>query len=73
MVCILLKAMYRLKQASRLWYKRFSNFFLKKLGLQQINTNYSIFELGIGINGPIRSIFVDDIKIIRAKNSGVIN
>lgn len=31
--CTLLKALYSLKQISRLWYKRLSKFLLKKLGL----------------------------------------
>lgn len=32
-VCELLKVLYDLKQAPRLWYKRLSKFLLKKLGL----------------------------------------
>lgn len=68
-----LKALYGLKQAPRLWYKRFSNFFLKKLGFQQINVDYNIFKSAVEINGPIMSTFVDDIKIIRVKNFRVIN
>lgn len=71
-LCKLLKALYELKQALRLWYKRLFNFFLEKPGFQQINTDHSIFMLPAGINGPIMSIFVNDIKIIGSKNSGVI-
>ncbi len=73
MVCKLLKALYGLKQAPRLWYERLSNFLLENLGLQQINADHSIFVSLAGINGPIVSTFVDDIKIIGAKNSGVID
>lgn len=73
MVCKLLKALYGLKQAPRLWYKRLSTFFLEKLGLRRINTDHSIFVLTAEINGPIASSFVDDIKIMGAKDSGVIS
>ncbi len=72
MVCKLLKALYGLKQAPRLWYKRLSNFLFEKLGLQRINADHSIFVSPADINGSIVSTFVDDIKIMRAKNSGVI-
>ena len=51
---------------------RGSNFLLEKLGLQRINADHSIFVTSAGINGPIVSTFVDDIKIMGAKNSGVI-
>lgn len=73
MVCKLLKMLYGLKQIFRLWYKRLSNFFLEKLGFQQINADHSIFVLAVEINGRIVSTFVDDIKIIRSKNYGVIS
>lgn len=73
MVLILLKMLCGLKQASRLWYERLSNFLLKKLGFQQINADHRIFISAVGINSLIISTFVDDIKIIRAKNFGVIN
>ncbi len=71
-VCKLLKPLYGLKQAPRLWYERLSNFLFKKLGLQQINADHSIFVSLAGINGPIVSTFVDDIKIMGAKNFGII-
>ena len=73
MVCKLLKALYGLKQVPRLWYERLSKFLLEKLGLQRINADHSIFVSTAGINGPIVSIFVDDIKIMGAKGSGVIS
>lgn len=43
MVCKLLKALYCLKQAPRLWYERLSQFLLEKLDLKQINADHSIF------------------------------
>ena len=66
----LLKTLYNLKQALRLWYKRLSKFLLKKLGLRQINTNHNIFLISTDINDPIISIFVNDIKVMGVKRSG---
>lgn len=71
-VCKQLKALYRLKQVPRLWYKRLFKFLLKKLGLSQINANHSIFVISIRIHGPIISMFVDDIKVMEVKGSGYI-
>ena len=45
---------------------------LKKLGLHQINANYSIFVTKAGIEDPIVSTFVNDIKIIGVKGLGFI-
>ena len=70
MVCKLLKAFYGLKQAPRLWYERLSKFLLEKLGLKQINVDHSIFVSSSGINRPIVSIFVNDIKVIGIKRLG---
>ena len=69
-VCKLLKALYGLKQAPRLWYERLSKFLLEKLGLKQINKDHSIFVTSSGINRPIVSKFVDDIKVMGVKRSG---
>ena len=72
MVCKLLKALYGLKQSPRLWYKRLSNFLLQKLGLSRINVDHSIFVTKAGLNGPVVSTFVDDIKVMALKGSGII-
>ena len=72
MVCKLLKTLYGLKQALRLWYEKLSKFLLEKLGLKQINTDQSIFVTPLGINVPIVSTFVDDINIIGVKESDYI-
>lgn len=72
MVCKLLKTLYSLKQSPCLWYKRLTNFLLKKLGLKQINADHSIFVTKASLDRPIISIFVDNIKIITPKNSGMI-
>ncbi len=44
-------------------------FFLKKLGFLYIYTNHSIFILLTSLNGPIVSMFINDIKIIDIKSS----
>ncbi len=72
MVCRLLKALYGLKQSPQLWYERLSGFLLEKLDLARIHSDYSIFITKAGLNGPIVSMFVDDIKIIALKGSGII-
>lgn len=61
----LLKALCGLKQSPRLWYEHLLNFPLKKLGLKHIIANYSTFITPEGLNGPILSTFIDDIKIMR--------
>lgn len=72
MICKLLKVLYGLKQSLRLWYKRFANFFLDKLGLKRINTDHNIFVTKTGLDKPVVSIFVDNIKIMAPKNSEMI-
>ena len=67
MVCKLFKSLYGLKQSPRLWYEALSTFLLEKLDLKQINADHSIFVTKAGLNGPIVSIFVDDIKIMGPK------
>ena len=72
MVCKLLKAPYGLKKSPRLWYEVLSTFLLEKLGLKRINADHSIFVTEAGLNGPIVSTFVDDIKIMGPKESEMI-
>lgn len=72
MVCRLNKVLYGLKQSPRLWYKQLSSFLLEKLGLTRINADHSIFISRQGLEGPVVSIFVDDIKIMGPKSTGVI-
>lgn len=43
-VCKLMKVIYRLKQASHIWYMTFIKF-LKKLGFTQLELDYGIFVL----------------------------
>ena len=72
MVCKLLKALHGLKQSPRLWHERLSDFLLQKHGLARINTDYSIFVTPAGLDGPVVSMFVDEIKIIAPKTSDMI-
>lgn len=71
-VCKLLKALYGLKQFPRLWYKRLSTFLFQKLGLWWINADKSIFVTNAGLEDPIVSTFVNDIKIMALKESEII-
>lgn len=72
MVCRLLKALYGLKQSPRPRYERLSTFLLEKLGLKRTYANHSIFISEAGLNGPIVSTFIDDIKIMGPKGSDFI-
>lgn len=72
MVCKLLKTLYGLKQLLQLWYERLSNFLLQKLDFSQINTDHNIFVTKSDLDGLIISTFVNDIKIIALKESGII-
>lgn len=72
-MCKLLKILYDLKQSFYFWYKRFSMFFLKKLGLKRIYINYSIFLLATDLKNLIFNIFIDNIKIIILKDSRIIS
>lgn len=73
MVYKLLKILYDLKQSPCFWYKKLSSFFFKEFGLKQININYSIFVINASQDGPVISTFVNDIKIITPKKSGMID
>lgn len=72
MVCKLLQSLYGLKQSLHLWYKSLSIFLLPKLGSTWIYVDHSIFVLEAGIKGLVFSVFVDIIKIMVVKESGMI-
>lgn len=72
MVCKLLKTLYGQKQSLQLWYDRLSGFSLEKLGLAHTHVDHSIFIIEAGLNGPIVSTFIDDIKVMAPKRSGII-
>ena len=52
MICKLNKALYGLKQSPRLWYERLSTFLLRKLGLEKLHADHSIFATPQGIKIP---------------------
>lgn len=72
MVYRLLKAFYGLKQFLQLWYERLLSFFLEKLGLACIHANHNIFIKETSINSLIVSMFIDNIKVMTLKSSGII-
>lgn len=72
MVCKLLKALYGLKQSPRLWYETLSTSLLEKQDLTRIHADHGIFITKAGLNGPIVSTFVDDIKIMGVNGIGFI-
>lgn len=71
MVCEHQKALYGFKQSPHLWYKRLATFLLKKLGLKWINVDHSIFVTKAGLDGPVVSTFINDIKVMAHNESGM--
>lgn len=71
-MCKHLKVLYSLKQSLCLWYKRLTNFLLKKLSFKQINVDYSLLVTKTSLNRYVVSTFVDAIKIMALKDSGMI-
>lgn len=69
---IVCQGLYGLRQSSRLWYERLLTFLLERFGLRRTHADHSIFITNAGLNGPIVSTFVDDIKILGIKGSGFI-
>lgn len=71
MVYKLFKVFYSLKHSPRFWYKRLSSSLLEKISFSQIYIDHNILITKTRINRPIVSIFVNDIKIIEVKKSGM--
>ncbi|CAM8969898.1 unnamed protein product [Rhodiola kirilowii] len=69
-VCLLKKAIYGLKQASRFWFQRFSSFLLK-LGFSCSRANTSLFIFHQQSDLIYLLIYVDDI-IVTGNNSSLI-
>jgi len=63
-----LKAIYGLKQAGRIWYRTLSQLFMDK-GLTRLNTDECIFTLRRGKEVVIIMVYVDDLTIISSCDS----
>lgn len=72
MVYKLLKVLYNLKQFFCLCYKKLLSLIFERLELRQINKNYSIFVTNVNLDKPIINMFIDNIKIMVLKKSGMI-
>lgn len=59
-ICKLRKALYSLKQSSRVWYNTFSNFMAEQ-GLEPIDADYSVFFNPK--TGTIVALYVDDVLV----------
>lgn len=65
LVCHLNNSIYGLKQASRLWFAKFSSALLP-LNFGQSQNDYSLFTKGASLGLVILLVFVDDIILGRA-------
>ena len=71
MVCRLHKSLYRLKQASRSWFQRFSST-IQEVGFQQSHADYSLFTKVCGHSITVVLLYVDDM-IIAGNNEEAIS
>ena len=60
LVCKMNRALYRLRQSPRMWYKRIDTY-LRSLGLTRSNSNYNMYYLGTGLNRLVLVLYVDDL------------
>ncbi|KAJ9553297.1 hypothetical protein OSB04_017342 [Centaurea solstitialis] len=70
LACKLHKSIYGLKQASRQWNTKFSNFMLS-IGFSQSKADYSLFHKGHGQDFVALLVYVDDIIIMGASECGI--
>lgn len=69
-VCRLHKSLYGLRQASRNWYKKFTQALLA-FGFRQSNADHSLFTFAKGGTYTLALIYVDDV-ILAGDNDEVI-
>ena len=63
-VCRLRKAIYRLKQSPRAWFKKFS-MVISGIRCAQCHSNYSVFVRRTKSSTVILAVYVDDILLTR--------
>ncbi|KAI3729444.1 hypothetical protein L6452_18102 [Arctium lappa] len=70
LACKLHKSIYGLKQTSRQWNTKFSNFMLS-IGFSQSRSDYSLFHKGHGQDFVALLVYVDDIIFTGASKCGI--
>ena len=58
------RALYRLKQSPRMWYKRIDTY-LRSLGLTRSSSDYNMYYFGTGANKLVLVLYVDDLFLSR--------
>jgi hypothetical protein len=70
-VCKLLKGLYGLKQAGRLWHQTMSDVFIKKLGFRRSKIDHSVFFKFDNGERTIVAVATDDMALTSEKKSDI--